>query len=138
YALRLQWAMALLEKGTGRRLLASGVNRKPTRTDIGGVTDAAKTVFDCCVDLGFTAADTIGNAREAADWARTMRYRRLILVTADFHMPRAMLELESAMPEAQITPYPVATPTLDARHWHKTGEGARRMALEYCKYLAIL
>jgi uncharacterized SAM-binding protein YcdF (DUF218 family) len=136
--LRLEAAMRLLENGKGRRLLVSGVNRRTTRADIRGVTGAAKPVFDCCVDLGFTAADTIGNARETAEWARTMRYRRLILVTADFHMPRALIELKSAMPEAQIIPYPVATPTLDADHWQRTGRGAERMALEYMKYLAIL
>jgi uncharacterized SAM-binding protein YcdF (DUF218 family) len=136
--LRLEAAMRLLENGKGRRLLVSGVNRRTTRADVAGVTGAAKPVFDCCVDLGFTAADTIGNARETAEWARTMHMRRLILVTADFHMPRAMLELKSALPEAEIIPYPVATPTLDARHWQRTGRGAERMVLEYAKYLAIL
>ena len=120
------------------RLLVSGVNRKTTRRDMLGVTGAAKPIFDCCVDLGFVAADTIGNASESADWARAMGYTRLILVTADFHMPRAMLELKSAMPDARITPYPVATPAYDARHWSGSTEGARRIALEYCKYLVIL
>jgi uncharacterized SAM-binding protein YcdF (DUF218 family) len=136
--LRLEAAMRLLENAKGRRLLVSGVNRKTTRADIRALTGAAKPMFDCCVDLGFTALDTIGNAREAAEWARASNFRRIILVTADFHMPRAVLELKSAMPEARIVPYPVATPTLDARHWKRTGEGARRMALEYMKYLAIL
>ncbi|HWA60349.1 MAG TPA: YdcF family protein [Caulobacteraceae bacterium] len=136
--LRLAAAARLLQDGKGERLLVSGVNRRTTRQDVLGVTGATKRLFDCCVDLGFTAADTIGNGREAAEWARSMRYRRLILVTADFHMPRAMLELHSAMPEARVTPYPVATPALDARRWWATGEGARRMTLEYSKYLAIL
>ena len=95
-------------------------------------------MFDCCVDLGFTAADTVGNARETAEWARSLGYHSLILVTADYHMPRAMLELRAALPEAKVTPYPVATPALDARHWQSTGEAARRMVLEYSKYLAIL
>jgi len=61
-------------------------------------------MFDCCIDLGFTAADTVGNARETAEWARSLGYRSLILVTADYHMPRAMLELKAAMPEARIVP----------------------------------
>lgn len=136
--LRLEAATRLLENGKGQRLLLSGVNRKTTRKDMLGVTGAAKPVFDCCVDLGFTAADTIGNGSEAAEWARGMGYKHLILVTADFHMPRAMLELHSAMPEAEITPYPVATPAYDAIHWAGSTEGARRIALEYCKYLVIL
>lgn len=136
--LRLEAAARLLEDAKGRRLLVSGVNRKATRHDLLGLTGVAKPVFDCCVDLGFTASDTIGNARETAAWARAMRYSKLILVTADYHMPRAMLELRGALPEARVTPYAVSTPALDARHWAATGDGARRMVLEYCKYLVIL
>jgi uncharacterized SAM-binding protein YcdF (DUF218 family) len=136
--LRLEAATDLLEAGKGKRLLVSGVNRSATRGDLWNVTGAAKPMFDCCVDLGFTAADTLGNARESAEWARAMGYHSLILVTADYHMPRALIELRSAMPGETITPYPVATQTLDARHWAQTSLGARRMVLEYCKYLTIL
>ena len=136
--LRLEAASRLLEDGKGRRLLVSGVNRRATRQDLLGVTGAAKPIFDCCVDLGFTAADTVGNARETAEWARSLGYRSLILVTADYHMPRALLELKATLPEARIAAYPVATPALDARHWQASGEAARRMVLEYSKYLAIL
>jgi uncharacterized SAM-binding protein YcdF (DUF218 family) len=59
-------------------------------------------------------------------------------VTADYHMPRARLELRAAMPEATIYPYPVATNELKAAEWWKTGQGAERMILEYSKYLAVL
>jgi uncharacterized SAM-binding protein YcdF (DUF218 family) len=136
--LRLRAGATLLENGKGHRLLVSGVNKAATRADLWSVTEAPKPLFDCCVDLGFTAADTLGNARESAQWARSMGYRRLILVTADYHMPRALIELKSAMPEATVIPYPVATPMLDSRRWWATSLGARRMIVEYCKYLAIL
>jgi uncharacterized SAM-binding protein YcdF (DUF218 family) len=53
-------------------------------------------------------------------------------------MPRALLELRAAMPGIVLKPYPVATPSLDARRWWKTVNGARRMTYEYCKYLVIL
>ncbi|HEY5290101.1 MAG TPA: YdcF family protein, partial [Caulobacteraceae bacterium] len=79
--LRLQAAADLLEGGKGKRLLLSGVNRRATRGDLWNVTGAAKPLFDCCVDLGLTAADTLGNARESAQWANAMGYRKLILVT---------------------------------------------------------
>lgn len=135
---RLRVATALLEDGMGRRLLLSGVNQKVTRAQMWGVTGAAKPLFDCCVDLDFAAANTIGNARETARWARAMGYRSLILVTADYHMPRATLELRATMPEASIYPYPVVTPDLDARHWADTSAGARLMVSEYLKYLVAL
>lgn len=136
--LRLRAATSLLEEGMGRRLLVSGVNDKVSRERIWSVTGAAKPLFDCCVDLDFDATDTIGNAREAARWARAMGYHSLILVTADYHTPRAALELKAVMPEARISVYPVVTPDLDARHWPDTSEGAHRMVTEYMKYLAAL
>ena len=136
--LRLEAAANLLEVGKGKRLLLSGVNRSATRSDLWNVTGAAKPLFDCCVDLGFEAVDTVGNARETAEWARAMDYHSVILVTADYHMPRAAMELRAAMPGATIIPYPVATPTLDARHWMDNSVSAKRMVTEYSKYLAIL
>jgi uncharacterized SAM-binding protein YcdF (DUF218 family) len=136
--IRLEAATELLEDGKGKRLLVSGVNRQASRADILDVTKAGKGVYDCCVDLGFMAADTVGNAQETAEWARAKGYKRLILVTADFHMPRAMLELRAAMPEAELTAYPVVTETLDTPNWWRKSGSARFMVLEYCKYLAIL
>ena len=56
--------MQLLEAGKGKRLLVSGVNRRVTRDDLRDVTGAIKPIYDCCVDLGFQAANTKGNARE--------------------------------------------------------------------------
>ena len=136
--LRLKAATRLLEDGKARRMLVSGVNHRVVRGQVWALTGAAKPLFDCCIDLDFTAANTIGNARETARWARAMGYERLILVTADFHTPRAMLELKAAMPTAKITPYPVATTDLDARRWAETSLGAQRMVVEYSKYLAAL
>ena len=135
--LRLEAATRLLEEGKGQRLLISGVNREATRAEIQTVTKAVKPIYDCCVDLGFAAANTVGNARETAEWARSKGYRSLIVVTADYHMPRSMLELHAAMPNVALHPYPVKT-DLNARRWWKTGASARRMIVEYCKYLAIL
>ena len=136
--IRLEAATKLLEAGKGRRLLISGVNREATRDDVQGVTKTVKPIYDCCVDLGFAAADTIGNARETAEWAKAKGYHSLIVVTADYHMPRALLELRATMPDTELYPYPVATESLDAHRWWRGGSSARRMIVEYCKYLAIL
>jgi uncharacterized SAM-binding protein YcdF (DUF218 family) len=136
---RIEAAMRLLRNGDAQRMLISGVNRGATREDIRRVARAmAAPVYDCCVDLGFEAVDTIGNAREAADWVRARGYSQVIVVTADYHMPRALLELRGAMPKTMLTPYPVVTDELDARHWWGNTHNARRMALEYSKYLVIL
>jgi uncharacterized SAM-binding protein YcdF (DUF218 family) len=137
---RLTAAMGLLEDGYGRRMLVSGVNRQANREDIRHVSRAVRLLYDCCVDLGFTAADTVGNARETVDWARAMRYRSLIVVTADYHMPRAMLELNAVLRGTGVTAqtYAVPTPALKRRDWWRNPAAARLMVLEYSKYLAIL
>jgi uncharacterized SAM-binding protein YcdF (DUF218 family) len=135
---RIEAAMALLERRKAERMLVSGVDRNATRKDIRGVARAVQKVYDCCVDLGFEAANTVGNARETEQWAAKHGFKRLIVVTADYHMPRSLLELHAAMPTIALTPYPVATGELDAQGWWRTGAGARRMILEYCKYLVIL
>ncbi|WP_397397604.1 YdcF family protein [Phenylobacterium sp.] len=135
---RLDTGMAVLESGLAKRLLVSGVNREASREDIRLVSKAAKRLYDCCVDLGFTAANTLGNARETAEWARAMRFQSLIIVTADYHMPRAMLELKSALPGVSLQPYAAATPVVDARRWWRTRSGARLMIGEYSKYMTVL
>jgi uncharacterized SAM-binding protein YcdF (DUF218 family) len=136
---RMPAAVNLLMQNLGRRVLVSGVNRAVTREELRWHTGAVKRVYDCCVDLGFTAADTVGNARETADWADAMRYKSLIVVTSDYHMPRAMLELRAVMrpPAWRLQAYAVPTPELKRRWWRSPSAG-RLMVVEYCKYLAIL
>lgn len=137
---RIAAGVNLLAANYGKRVLVSGVNRGLTREDMRNVTGAVKRIYDCCVDLGFNALDTVGNARETSDWAKAMRFRSLIVVTADYHMPRAMLELGAVLkPQGvQLQAYPVATTALNARRWWRSPGQARLMVVEYSKYLAIL
>jgi uncharacterized SAM-binding protein YcdF (DUF218 family) len=135
---RIAAAVSLLSDGKARRMLVSGVDRGASREDIRTVSGAVRKLYDCCVDLGFTAADTVGNARETAEWARAMRYQSLIVVTADYHMPRAMLELRSTLPDAHLQPYPVKTGVVNAHRWWRSSRGMKLMVVEYSKYMAIL
>jgi uncharacterized SAM-binding protein YcdF (DUF218 family) len=136
--LRIEAATKLLELGKARRLLISGVNRQVRPGELRDVTRAAGRAYDCCVDLGFAAVNTQGNARETQEWARAHHFKSLIVVTSDYHIPRAVLELHASLPEVTLHPYPVATETVDAHRWWRRGEDARRMVFEYCKYLVIL
>ncbi|WP_297693605.1 YdcF family protein [Phenylobacterium sp.] len=137
---RIAAGVDLLSNGFGKRVLVSGVNREASREDIRHVSGAVKRLYDCCVDLGFTAATTVGNARETADWVKAMRFKSLIVVTADYHMPRAMLELKAVLGPQHVSlqTVPVATSALNARRWWRSPTAARLMVVEYCKYLAIL
>ena len=132
---RIAAAVGLLEDGRGQRVLVSGVNPEASREDIRTVSKAVRRLYDCCVDLGFTAADTVGNARETAAWARAMRYNRLIVVTADYHMPRAMAEIGHQLPGVTLIAFPVFSEKLRAEPWWSSGATARLITLEYLKFL---
>jgi uncharacterized SAM-binding protein YcdF (DUF218 family) len=137
---RIAAAVRLLELERARRVLVSGVNREASREDIRALTGPAQRLYDCCVDLGFDAADTVGNARETLAWANQHGYQSLIVVTSDYHMPRAMLELRAVMPKSRmrLETHAVATASLRGKSWWRDPGAARMMVVEYCKYLAIL
>jgi len=137
-SMRIEAATRLLELGKGERLLISGVNREVRPRELREVTRSAGRAFDCCVDMGFYAENTQGNARETASWARHHKFKSLIVVTGDYHIPRGVLELQAAMPDVTLYPYPVATDTVNAKGWWRSQGDARRMIVEYCKYLVIL
>lgn len=137
-SMRIEAATRLLELGKGKRLLISGVNREVRPQELRDVTRSAGRAFDCCVDMGFQAENTQGNARETAAWAAEHKFKSLIVVTADYHIPRSVLELHAAMPGVKLHPYPVVTGTLNAQQWWRRSGDARRLVVEYSKYLAIL
>ena len=130
--------MRLLEEHKGQRLLISGVNRIVTDDELlRGALNVDPELAQCCIDLGRSAEDTLGNASETAAWAREHHYTRLILVTDDYHMPRSHAELSLALPEAEIYPYPVRTRWTDPALWRSDLGAAGRLAAEYVKYLVI-
>jgi uncharacterized SAM-binding protein YcdF (DUF218 family) len=129
---RVVTGVDLLKDGRGRRLLISGVNPGSPPQDIARAAGAPAGLFECCIDTGDEAVDTRSNATETAAWAARNGYGSLIIVTNDYHMPRALLELQAAMPDTRLTAYPVRA----ASPWADAGE-ARRWMQEYAKYAAV-
>jgi uncharacterized SAM-binding protein YcdF (DUF218 family) len=135
---RLSTGVRLLEERKGERLLISGVNRVVTDEELlDNALNVDSALARCCIDLGRAAEDTLGNAAETAAWAREHRYRQIILVTDDYHMPRSLTELSLAMPEAEIYPYPVRTRWTDPALWRSDLGAVSRLGGEYVKYLVI-
>ena len=129
---RVITAVRLLDEGRGARLLISGVNPDAPLEDVREAAGASAELFACCIDAGAQARDTAGNARETARWARENGYERLIVVTSDYHMPRALAELRAALPEAGFVPYGVR-----GRPPWRDAAAARRWVQEYFKYAAV-
>ena len=131
---RISEALELLEAKKAERLLISGVNPQTPNEDIQKLVGAPQELFDCCVDFDRSAANTIGNAEETAAWAQRNGYRSLIVVTADYHMPRSLLEFRHAMPETELIAYPIRSPRFPMQKWYHF-QSARILVSEYNKYL---
>ena len=134
---RLDAAVALFEKGVGGRLLISGVNPQASKAELKKLVHGGPR-FDCCADLGYAAEDTHGNAKEAGAWARFHHYRKLLIVTARYHMPRSLSEFQAAMPDVTLVPYPVDPESIDVEGWWHNPRALRVLHWEYAKYLAAM
>lgn len=131
---RLSEGARLLAEGRGRRLLVSGANRMVTREDIHRASGLDGQMFER-VDLGYEALDTVGNAEETADWARARGFQRIIIVTSTYHMPRTLVELRRAMPEAVFLPHRVISAKFRDQRWWQHPGTARLLLSEYIKII---
>lgn len=132
---RLDAAVALFERGVGKRLLITGVHATTTKKELKAIAHGGPR-FDCCVDLGRSAANTHGNAAEAATWTKAHGYRRIMIVTASYHMPRSLAEFGAEMPGVTLESYPVEPDGLDLKAWWRDPHAWRLLQTEYVKYLA--
>ena len=94
---RIERGLAELSKGLAHRMLVSGVDPAVRLTELAQLQNAPPALFKCCVDLGKQAVDTRTNASETALWLSKRGYKSVRLVTTDWHMPRARLELRRAV-----------------------------------------
>lgn len=132
---RLNEGLRLLAGGRGRRLLISGVNKHTTRADIKRTTTSDPTLFECCVDIGYEALDTMGNADETRTWVDTWHFRRLLIVTSSYHMPRSLIELGRAIPNVTLVAYPIQSRNFHPDTWWRHLPSARILLSEYIKLL---
>ena len=78
----------------------------------------------------------MGNAVETERWVRLHRMQSLVVVTSNYHMPRALAEIASALPDIDLLPYPVVPEK--SRRWWFDAQSTRLVLTEYAKYLATL
>ena len=134
-ALRLDEAAQILAAGRARRLLISGVSTDSKPEDIRErLSTLSDDLFRCCVDLGYQARNTVGNAEEAALWARFHGMTTLRIVTAAYHMPRALVELDRALPGVELVPHPV----FPERVFESGSLPPVTAPLEFAKFVAAL
>jgi uncharacterized SAM-binding protein YcdF (DUF218 family) len=128
---RLQAVSKLLKENSVKRLLITGVNEKVHDNQIFKILKATKNQIKCCIDIGYQAVDTRGNAEETLIWIKKHGFKKIRLVTSLEHMPRAITEFSRAMPDVEILSYPVGV-------WRPDNVNLYALLREYNKYLYSL
>jgi uncharacterized SAM-binding protein YcdF (DUF218 family) len=134
-SLRLEAGLALLASNKAPKLFVSGVHTGVGVKQLLRLSLQHPEALDCCIDLGYAANDTRGNAVETASWLQAEGRTSLRLVTANYHMPRSLLELRHAAPFAIITRHPVSPPHVPLGHWWRKPATGLLLFGEYNKYL---
>ena len=133
---RVSDAMELLADGYGKRLLISGVRPTNAASDISRSLSDNQSLLTCCVDLDRSAVNTRSNAEETRRWAHERGFKSLIVVTSNYHMPRAIVELSHAMPDIELIPFAVVGDKWRDEPWWTSGATVRLLLSEYVKYVA--
>src|SRR6476619_5409028 len=134
--------MELPAGGYGKRLLISGVHPTSGASDISRslpdnqAQSANQSLLGCCVDLDRSAINTRSNAAETRRWVRERGFKSLIVVTSNYHMPRAIAEMSHAMPDVTLIPFAVVGDKWREEPWWTSGPTFRLLLSEYAKYVA--
>jgi uncharacterized SAM-binding protein YcdF (DUF218 family) len=94
---RLARGLEVLEKRWSRKLLVSGVDQIVRPGEFAAINKVPENLIKCCIELGKRATDTVSNADETAAWIARNNFRSVRLITSDWHMRRARLELETEL-----------------------------------------
>lgn len=130
---RVELALRLLAAGKADHLLVSGIGGGTDLSTLGRLAGIDTAPLAPRITLGRYAVSTRGNGVETAAWAEQYRVHSLIVVTAAYHMPRALTELRQALPGVALYPLPVGS--ADGAAAVEKGVSLRLEAEEYTKYL---
>ncbi len=132
---RIDAALDLLAAGRAQLMLISGVSEGVELPDLlraAGRPDDPR--YAGRIALGHAATTTIGNAMETASWARSNGLESLIVVTASYHMRRALAEIGTALPEATLIPDPIQPPAMT----RPSLSTLKLLSSEYTKWLLVV
>ena len=129
---RVNTGLDLIAADKAKFLFISGVNAKVKPEELTALWDGNKAKVLPRIRLGYTADSTVTNAVETQAWIRENKIQSIRLVTANYHMARAMLLFRQQMPHLKIYRHPVVPGGFEPwkeQFWPLTFS-------EYNKYLA--
>ncbi len=92
-------------------------------------------LIQCCIDLDSVSKNTFTNAIETYKWTRKNDIKEFILITSNYHMPRAILEFNNIMPNLNIYTYAIIPKKHNIENWLSSYKTFSLIFTEYCKYI---
>ena len=136
---RLNTAMDLLASDKADKLFVSGVYRGVDVRQLAGTCSNSRRRSSPAASSWATRPTTpSGNATETADWIAAQGAGSLRLVTANYHMPRSLLEFRRRMPAIEIVPHPVFPEPFKHDDWWLWPGSSWLLVSEYSKYLVAV
>ena len=132
---RLASGLELLAAGKAHRLFVSGVYRGVDVATLLEVSKRSPEELSCCIEIGHSADNTLGNAAETAAWMSRHGFQSLRIVTSNWHMPRSLLEFRHAMPDVALISHPVFNPEVKLERWWAWPGTTDLILREYTKFL---
>ena len=138
---RVEHGLELVALGVSPRLFISGVGTHVTLPQLlrAHTTPQLRAQIDALrpeIVLDYIAESTQTNALQAANFAREQHLNTIRLITANYHMPRSLLEFEKAMPGVTIIADPVFPENFHAEQWWQHDATRRLIFSEFRKYFA--
>ena len=95
-------------KNRNKNLFISGVGQGFNKKTLKKLTQKKPNynkIIDCCIQIEGISRNTFSNAVESLKWVKSKKINSFVLLTNNYHMPRAMLEFKSIFNDIKITPY---------------------------------
>ena len=118
----------ILVSGTGKGFTKSSLEKKLN-------FDFNLSLIECCIELDSISTNTYSNAYETLKWAKKNNIKEFILITSNYHMPRAILEFKNRMPNLKIFTYPITPNRHNIKMWLSSFQTFSLIFSEYCKFL---
>ena len=131
---RLDEGLRLFDAGLAKKVFVSGLYQGLDVAALLNLSRRSPRSLDCCLGIGY-AVDTIDNARETTEWMKKQAMTSARLVTAAYHMRRAVMEFESADPDIEVIPHPVFPGHVKQDRWWAWPGTSGLIIGEYNKYL---
>ena len=107
-------------KNNNKNLFISGVGKGFDKKTLKKLTQENinnEKIIECCIQIEGISRNTFSNAVESLKWVKSKKINSFVLLTNNYHMPRAMLEFKSIFNDIKVTPYAFVD---ENKKWWKT------------------